>query len=69
MQEGTEYYFLAVFCIEAIVKIVALGMFVDKGSYLRSSLFNIIDFVVIVSGYCTLLFILVRQSMNILPTL
>ena len=51
VKEGTEYYFLAVFCIEAVVKIVALGMFLEKGSYLRSSLFNIIDFVVIVSGY------------------
>lgn len=42
-------YFLAIFCTEATMKIVALGFVMHKGSYLRS-VWNMMDFVVVVTG-------------------
>jgi len=48
-QEKTEIYFLGIFCFEALLKIVALGFILHKGSYLRS-VWNIMDFVVVVTG-------------------
>ncbi|KAI0987172.1 hypothetical protein GJ496_005576 [Pomphorhynchus laevis] len=50
--EKTEIYFLGIFCCEALLKIVALGFVLHKGSYLRS-MWNIIDFIVIVTGFIT----------------
>ena len=41
---------IVIFTIECVVKIVAMGFFVDDGSYLRNS-WNWLDFVVVVSGY------------------
>lgn len=48
-QEKTEVYFLGIFCVEALLKIVALGFLLHKGSYLRNG-WNIMDFVVVVTG-------------------
>ena len=48
-QEATELYFLGIFCVEALLKIVALGFILHKGSYLRS-VWNIMDFIVVVTG-------------------
>jgi len=48
-QEETEVYFLAIFCVEALFKVVALGFVLHKGSYLRN-VWNIMDFVVVVTG-------------------
>ncbi len=42
-------YFLGIFCIEALFKIVALGFVLHKGAYLRS-MWNIMDFIVVVTG-------------------
>ena len=50
MQEKTEVYFLGIFCVEALLKIVALGFILHRGSYLRN-VWNIMDFVVVVTGY------------------
>ncbi|XP_022239678.1 voltage-dependent calcium channel type A subunit alpha-1-like isoform X4 [Limulus polyphemus] len=50
--EKTEPYFLGIFCVEALLKIVALGFIVHKGSYLRN-IWNIMDFVVVVTGFIT----------------
>ncbi|XP_078604561.1 voltage-dependent calcium channel type A subunit alpha-1-like isoform X1 [Branchiostoma floridae x Branchiostoma japonicum] len=47
--ELTEPYFLGIFCVEAAVKIIALGFVLHKGSYLRNG-WNIMDFVVVVTG-------------------
>ncbi|KAL4219095.1 hypothetical protein ACF0H5_021678 [Mactra antiquata] len=47
--EKTEMYFLGIFCIEALLKIVALGFILHRGSYLRT-VWNIMDFVVVVTG-------------------
>ena len=49
IQEDTEVYFLGIFCIEALFKVVALGFVLHKGSYLRN-IWNIMDFVVVVTG-------------------
>ena len=48
-QEKTEVYFLGIFCVEALLKIVALGFVLHRGSYLRN-VWNIMDFVVVVTG-------------------
>ena len=49
-QDDTEVYFLGIFCVEAFLKIVALGFALHKGSYLRN-IWNIMDFIVVVTGY------------------
>ncbi|CAH1786622.1 unnamed protein product [Owenia fusiformis] len=50
--DETEVYFLAIFCVEAVLKIVALGFILHKGSYLRN-VWNIMDFIVVVTGLLT----------------
>lgn len=45
----SEPYFLAIFCVEASVKILALGFALHPGSYLRN-VWNIMDFIVVVTG-------------------
>ncbi|VDO24663.1 unnamed protein product [Haemonchus placei] len=47
--ERTEPYFMGIFCLECVLKIVAFGFIAHKGSYLRSG-WNIMDFIVVVSG-------------------
>ncbi|OQR72761.1 voltage-dependent calcium channel type A subunit alpha-1-like, partial [Tropilaelaps mercedesae] len=52
--EETEPYFLAIFCVEASLKILALGLILHSGSYLRS-VWNMMDFVVVASGIVTII--------------
>ncbi|CAB1317370.1 unnamed protein product, partial [Coregonus sp. 'balchen'] len=47
--ECTEPYFIGIFCFEFGIKLVALGFVFHKGSYLRNG-WNIMDFIVVVSG-------------------
>ena len=47
--EKTEPVFLAIFCFEAVLKIIAQGMVLHPRSYLRNG-WNILDFVVVVTG-------------------
>ncbi|CAG5127137.1 unnamed protein product, partial [Candidula unifasciata] len=47
--DETEVYFLGIFCVEASLKIIALGFVLHKDSYLRS-VWNIMDFIVVVTG-------------------
>lgn len=49
LQEETEAYFLGIFCVEASLKILALGFVLHRGSYLRN-VWNIMDFFVVVTG-------------------
>lgn len=49
LKEKTEEYFLAIFCVEASMKILALGFVMHKNSYLRN-IWNIMDFFVVVTG-------------------
>ncbi|KAG7303960.1 hypothetical protein JYU34_010876 [Plutella xylostella] len=51
--EKTEEFFLGIFCVEASLKILALGFVLHKGSYLRN-IWNIMDFFVVVTGIITL---------------
>ncbi|XP_055380450.1 voltage-dependent calcium channel type A subunit alpha-1 isoform X7 [Condylostylus longicornis] len=51
--EKTEVYFLAIFCVEASLKILALGFVLHKHSYLRN-IWNIMDFFVVVTGFVTM---------------
>lgn len=48
-QEETEHYFIAIFCFESGIKILALGFALHKGSYLRNG-WNVMDFVVVLTG-------------------
>ncbi|XP_045486267.1 voltage-dependent calcium channel type A subunit alpha-1 isoform X3 [Pieris rapae] len=50
--EKTEAYFLGIFCVEASLKILALGFVLHRGSYLRN-VWNIMDFFVVVTGIIT----------------
>uniref|UniRef100_A0A0N4ZYK0 Voltage-dependent calcium channel type A subunit alpha-1 n=1 Tax=Parastrongyloides trichosuri TaxID=131310 RepID=A0A0N4ZYK0_PARTI len=54
MLERTEPYFMGIFCFECLIKIIAFGFILHKGSYLRSG-WNIMDFIVVVSGVITML--------------
>ncbi|XP_035783187.1 voltage-dependent calcium channel type A subunit alpha-1-like isoform X11 [Anopheles albimanus] len=51
--EKTEAYFLGIFCVEASLKILALGFVMHKHSYLRN-IWNIMDFFVVVTGSMTI---------------
>ncbi|XP_069690119.1 voltage-dependent calcium channel type A subunit alpha-1 isoform X27 [Periplaneta americana] len=51
--EKTEVYFLGIFCVEASLKILALGFVLHPRSYLRN-IWNMMDFVVVVTGSMTL---------------
>ncbi|XP_031338413.1 voltage-dependent calcium channel type A subunit alpha-1 isoform X26 [Photinus pyralis] len=50
--EDTEEYFLGIFCVEAALKILALGFVLHRGSYLRN-IWNIMDFFVVLTGFLT----------------
>eukprot|EP00094_Tigriopus_californicus_P003244 TCALIF_03120-PB protein Name:"Similar to cac Voltage-dependent calcium channel type A subunit alpha-1 (Drosophila melanogaster)" AED:0.11 eAED:0.11 QI:85/0.68/0.56/1/0.86/0.86/30/131/2029 len=52
--EATESYFLGIFTVETSLKILAQGFVLHPGSYLRN-MWNIMDFVVVVTGYITIL--------------
>ncbi|XP_067244933.1 calcium channel, voltage-dependent, P/Q type, alpha 1A subunit, b [Chanodichthys erythropterus] len=47
--DDTEPYFIAIFCFESGIKILALGFAFHKGSYLRNG-WNVMDFVVVLTG-------------------
>ncbi|CAF3020652.1 unnamed protein product [Rotaria sp. Silwood2] len=51
--EKTEIYFIGIFCFEAALKIIALGFVLHERSYLRS-LWNVMDFIVVVTGLATI---------------
>jgi len=48
-QEVAEYVFLAIFTIEAVLKIIAYGFVMHPGAYLRNG-WNILDFVIVAVG-------------------
>lgn len=45
---------MGIFCVEAALKIIAHGFVMHKGAYLRS-MWNIMDFIVVVSGLMSML--------------
>jgi hypothetical protein len=50
LQEDLEPIFMVIFTIEMCTKILALGFILHKNSYMRN-LWNMMDFVVVVSGW------------------
>lgn len=59
--EKAEYFFIVVFTIECILKIIAYGFAFHPGAYLRSG-WNILDFTIVVIGLLTLIF---QQYINV----
>jgi hypothetical protein len=53
--EAAEQIFLYIYTLEMLFKILGLGFFLNRGSYLRDP-WNLLDFVIVVSGYIPLLF-------------
>lgn len=53
--EAAEQIFLYIYTLEMMLKILGLGFFLNRGSYLRDP-WNLLDFVIVVSGYIPLLF-------------
>lgn len=65
-QEKVEYVFMAVFTVEAVAKILALGFLLHPGAYLRS-LWNLLDFSIVSIG-CVPLSVCVSVSVSVLRT-
>lgn len=42
-----DYVFFSLFSLESVIKIIAFGFFMDKGSYLRDS-WNVLDFIIVI---------------------
>nr|AAC63050.1 voltage-gated calcium channel alpha-1 subunit [Cyanea capillata] len=53
--EVAEYFFLAVFAIEGLLKIIAYGFILHPGAYLRNG-WNILDFSIVVIGFASMIF-------------
>lgn len=49
-----ENLFLSLYTIEMVIKIVSKGFVFNKGAYLRDA-FNVMDFVIVMSAYLTIL--------------
>jgi hypothetical protein len=47
--DSSENIFLSLFCLEMVIKIIAMGFFVHRESYLRDS-WNRLDFTVVILG-------------------
>jgi hypothetical protein len=53
-QDLTEMVFLGLYSTEMCLKILGLGFFFNKGAYLRDP-WNILDFVIVMSAYLTVI--------------
>jgi voltage-dependent calcium channel L type alpha-1D len=53
--EKAEYFFIVVFTLESILKIIAYGFVAHPGAYLRSA-WNMLDFFIVVIGFVSLIF-------------
>lgn len=51
----SEIIFQALYSAEMVLKILALGFIIKKGSYLRDS-WNMLDFIIVMSGYIGYIF-------------
>jgi len=50
----SDYIFQGLYTVEMTLKIAGLGFVLNRGSYMRDA-WNILDFVIVVSGYATFL--------------
>lgn len=53
-QDAVENVFLALYTLEMVIKVMALGFIFNKGAYLRDP-WNILDFVIVMSAYFTII--------------
>lgn len=60
-----DFIFLGLYTTEMILKIVGLGFVIPKGSYLRDS-WNILDFIIVISGYLPLVVSSGAMKLNVL---
>lgn len=60
-----DFIFLALYTAEMILKICGLGFIYPKGSYLRDS-WNILDFIIVISGYIPLIIAGGSVNLNVL---
>eukprot|EP01083_Nonionella_stella_P218029 782218_1 len=51
---GMDYFFTALFTVEMFLKIISYGFIADKNTYLRNG-WNIIDFLIVLGGWITIL--------------
>ena len=61
-----DYFFTAVFTIEIFLKVIAYGVFLHRGSFLRSA-FNILDLVVVCVSWIS--FLLESEGMSVVKVL
>eukprot|EP00111_Clytia_hemisphaerica_P002564 TCONS_00007303-protein len=66
--EKAEIYLLAIFIVEALLKIVTRGFILHPGSYLRNA-WNVLDFVVVVTGIMSLPYLNLDIDANALKAL
>ncbi len=52
--DAIEKVFLSIYTVEMCIKILALGFVLSHGAYLRS-IWNVLDFVIIMSAYLTII--------------
>ena len=60
-----DYIFLGLYTLEMILKIFGMGFILPKGSYLRDS-WNILDFIIVVSGYIPMVVASGSTNLNVL---
>eukprot|EP00198_Chlamydomonas_reinhardtii_P012109 XP_001701446.1 voltage-gated Ca2+ channel, alpha subunit [Chlamydomonas reinhardtii] len=48
-----DYVYISIFTVEALLKIIAMGLVMEKKTYLRDG-WNVLDFLVVVSGFVNL---------------
>lgn len=51
--DNIDFFFLIIYTIEMMLKIIAMGFFMRAHSYLRDT-WNILDFVVVILGWVSL---------------
>ena len=61
LEKGIETTFLAIYTIEMILKMVALGLVYYKSSYFRD-LWNVLDFLVVVANFASLFGVSISSS-------
>ena len=49
LQQDVEYVFLVIFTVECFMKIIAYGLLLHPGAYLRNG-WNILDFIIVIIG-------------------
>jgi voltage-dependent calcium channel L type alpha-1D len=59
--EHIEYFFLTIFTVECVLKIVAYGFVLHSGAYLRNY-WNLLDFAIVMIGLILILILYLSNS-------